>query len=109
MTPIFSAYQFLIRDSDLLSFWTGGLLKSTVHRVVFPPPAKEGEKQADRYSIAYFCHPLDDAEIESVPSERVKHYIRDHETKNVEGKEGKALTAKQHLLARLHATYGGST
>jgi isopenicillin N synthase-like dioxygenase len=37
---------------DALQFWTKGLLKSTVHRVLIPP------KQ--RYSIAYFVEPNPD-------------------------------------------------
>ena len=41
----------LINIGDLMDFWTNGLLKSTVHRVVFP----QGES-ADRYSVRYvFC------------------------------------------------------
>ncbi|KAJ4295024.1 hypothetical protein N0V90_007032 [Kalmusia sp. IMI 367209] len=50
----------LVNIGDLLSFWTNGMLKSTVHRVTF----SGGE---ERYSMAYFCHPLDEAKLESVP------------------------------------------
>lgn len=38
----------LVNIGDLMHFWTNGLLKSTVHRVVFP----EGKSQ-DRYSVGY--------------------------------------------------------
>lgn len=91
----------LVNIGDLLAYWTNGLLKSTVHRVIFPKDAKRGGE--DRYSMAYFCHPLDDAELIPVPSKRVEQY-----EDGVEGvkKGGKTLTAKDHLLERLAATYG---
>ncbi|KAH0284477.1 Clavaminate synthase-like protein [Aureobasidium namibiae CBS 147.97] len=91
----------LVNIGDLLAYWTNGLLKSTVHRVIFPKDAKRGGE--DRYSMAYFCHPLDDAELIPVPSKRVEQYEG-----GVEGvkKGGKTLTAKDHLLERLAATYG---
>lgn len=40
----------LVNIGDLLEDWTAGLLKSTIHRVIFPKGGGE-----DRYSIAYFC------------------------------------------------------
>lgn len=79
-----------------MHFWTNGLLKSTVHRVVFP----EGESE-DRYSIAYFCHPLDAIEIEAVPSDR----IRDRKTENRQ-QGAKTITAEGYLKTRLAETYG---
>ncbi|KAI4717234.1 iron/ascorbate family oxidoreductase [Aureobasidium sp. EXF-10727] len=91
----------LVNIGDLLAYWTNGLLKSTVHRVIFPKDARRGGE--DRYSMAYFCHPLDDAELVPVPSKRVEQYEG-----GVEGvkKGGKTMTAKDHLLERLAATYG---
>lgn len=86
----------LVNIGDLLEDWTGGLLKSTKHRVVFP----KGEA-GDRYSIAYFCHPLDEALLEPVPSELVKEHVRTHGG----GKERKVITARDHLMERLAATY----
>ena len=96
--PTPTALPILVNIGDLLEDWTGGLLKSTAHRVIFP----EG-RQGDRYSIAYFCHPLDDAELEPVPS----RLVRDHATKTGKTsiRNGKALTSKDHLMERLAATY----
>lgn len=85
---------------DLLSYWTNNLFKSTVHRVVFP----KGDGGEDRYSIAYFGHPVDDTVLEPVPSERVKAL------KSAEGvgpELGKPITAHEHLMSRLKATYLG--
>ncbi|KAH8801550.1 oxidoreductase-like protein [Xylogone sp. PMI_703] len=87
----------LVNIGDLLSSWTNNLLKSTVHRVVFPKEAKIGGE--DRYSIAFFCHPVHDAVLDPVPSERVKA-LSGKGSKSVEG-----MTAEEHLLSRLRATY----
>lgn len=78
-----------------MHFWTNGLFRSTVHRVVFPI----GES-ADRYSIAYFCHPLDHIEIEEVPSEQIAKR-KAKKQQNVE-----KITAKGYLKKRLAETYG---
>ncbi|THW09459.1 iron/ascorbate family oxidoreductase [Aureobasidium pullulans] len=90
----------LVNIGDLMSYWTNGLLKSTVHRVIFPKEARKGGE--DRYSMAYFCHPLDDAELVAVPSKRIEQ----HKGEGGVEKGGKVLTAKDHLLERLAATYG---
>ena len=87
---------------DLLSYWTNGLLKSTVHRVVFPKGGPEGGE--DRYSIAYFGHPVGSTVLEPIPSEMVSSLSG----LNGIGPEGKkSITANEHLMGRLKATYLG--
>jgi isopenicillin N synthase-like dioxygenase len=91
----------LVNIGDLLSYWTNNLFKSTVHRVVFPKEGKEGGE--DRYSVAYFGHPVNTTVLEPVPSEMVK-------AAGVSGASGtgvKAMTAEEHLMSRLKATYLG--
>lgn len=88
----------LVNIGDLLHDWTGGLLKSTVHRVIFPPGGG-----GDRYSLAYFCHPLDDALLEPVPSKLVQKHVEKTGRSGV--RNGKVITAKDHLMERLSATY----
>lgn len=97
----------LVNIGDLLSFWTNGMLKSTVHRVTF----SGGE---ERYSMAYFCHPLDDARLEAVPSKVIDDF-GDKGGEELEGQRkklgikegaGEVLTAKEHLGRRLKVTYG---
>ena len=100
----------LVNIGDLMSYWTEGLLRSTVHRVFFP---KDTKGKSDRYSIAFFCHPLDDAELIPVPSRIVKEH-REKKSRS-DGQDeyghggglggGRAITAKEHLMKRLQATY----
>ncbi|OTA25762.1 hypothetical protein BTJ68_11902 [Hortaea werneckii EXF-2000] len=124
------ALPILVNIGDLLEDWTAGLLKSTVHRVIFPQQQRgedrgivgeggdgDGEKRGggDRYSLAYFCHPLDEAELESVPSRRVEEYAAAGGGKDggsvggtrrsVVKEDGKVMTARDHLMERLGATY----
>ena len=102
----------LVNIGDLMQFWTEGLLKSTIHRVVFP----QGDESHDRYSIAYFCHPLDRVEIEAVPSDVVKKerggkdagMMTDGESGNgsTSSNGKKIITAEGYLKKRLAETYG---
>ncbi|EAL91389.1 oxidoreductase, 2OG-Fe(II) oxygenase family, putative [Aspergillus fumigatus Af293] len=117
-----SAYTFppiLVNIGDLLSYWTDGLLKSTIHRVVFPLSEQRSPNPQDRYSIAYFCHPVDTTELVPVPSKAVvahREYCRKNGIANEQvgfgGGAGnmapgkRALTAYEHLESRLAATYG---
>lgn len=96
------ALPILVNIGDLLEDWTGGLLKSTVHRVIFPKD--HSSSRADRYSIAYFCHPLDSAELEAVPSKLVQEHAA-RTGKTTRRRDGKVLTAKDHLMERLGRSY----
>ncbi|KAF2009074.1 Clavaminate synthase-like protein [Aaosphaeria arxii CBS 175.79] len=101
-----STPPILVNIGDLLSFWTGGMLKSTVHRVTF----SGGE---ERHSMAYFCHPLDEVELVRVPSAVIEGFGDRGEGElevqrrkvGVTG-EGERITAKEHLRRRLEVTYG---
>jgi isopenicillin N synthase-like dioxygenase len=98
----------LVNIGDLLSFWTGGMLKSTVHRVTF-------SGGGERYSMAYFCHPLDDAKLERVEStvlagadsEAGQNELRSQRKRlGLKEDDEEVLTAKEHLDRRLKVTYG---
>ncbi|KAL2864721.1 putative oxidoreductase, 2OG-Fe(II) oxygenase family [Aspergillus lucknowensis] len=115
--PGFAFPPILVNIGDLLSYWTDGLLKSTVHRVVFPLSERTGKSSQDRYSIVFFCHPLDSTELVPVPSEVVRRYREGKGAGSAEEKVGfgggagnlepgkRALTAAEHLALRLNATY----
>lgn len=107
----------LVNIGDLLSYWTDGLLKSTVHRVVFPLEEQRSLKPLDRYTIVYFCHPVDSTELVPVPSKVVGRHRELAGGVAVVGFGGGAgtlepgkrpLTAAEHLESRLAATYGVS-
>ncbi|KAH7067401.1 hypothetical protein BKA63DRAFT_117560 [Paraphoma chrysanthemicola] len=102
-----STPPILVNIGDLLCFWTAGLLRSTIHRVTF----SGGQ---ERYSMAYFCHPVDDARLEAVDSEVIREF-GDKGRDVMEGQrkrlglgedEGVVITAKEHLERRLRVTYG---
>lgn len=115
----FSSPPVLVNIGDLLSYWTDGLLKSTVHRVVFPLSEQRVPNPLDRYTIVYFCHPVDATELVPVPSGVVKaHRERAGGGTGQDGRVGfgggagtmepgkRPLTAQEHLESRLAATYG---
>ncbi|RKF55461.1 UPF0676 protein [Golovinomyces cichoracearum] len=84
---------------DLLSFWTNGVLKSTVHRVIVPQSDKENAQT--RYSMAYFAHPIGSTYLEAVPSQ----IVRAHKVRISETSRQKPITANEHLMSRLRVTY----
>lgn len=94
-----SAPPVVVNIGDQLSYWTAGILKSTIHRVKFPEQSiREGK---DRYSIVFFSHPEDNTLLEPIPSEIVKA-VKGRGANNV---KGEVLTSKQHLDKKLNATY----
>ncbi|KAK2048954.1 2OG-Fe(II) oxygenase superfamily protein [Colletotrichum somersetense] len=99
----------LVNIGDLLSYWTNGLFRSTVHRVVFGGEGADGETDTDpRYSMAFFCHPVGSVALDPVPSERVKGFVAPKGTPNANPyAERKVLTADEHLFMRLRESYKG--
>ena len=57
---------FVINLGDLMARWTNDRWRSTLHRVVNPPPDATGSTR--RQSIAFFHQPNWDAEIACLPS-----------------------------------------
>ncbi|RYP24468.1 hypothetical protein DL765_000488 [Monosporascus sp. GIB2] len=114
-----AAPPVLVNIGDLLSYWTNGLLRSTVHRVVFSDQHQqqqgentgagaEPESATDpRYSIVYFCHPADATPLDPVPSERVARFGSGLAGANQGNPyaERKVVTAGEHLQMRLQASY----
>lgn len=94
----------LINVGDLLSYWTAGVLRSTVHRVLFP---MDEEGKGDRYSMAFFCHPAHETRLDPVPSRRVEEQLSELKGGNAKMEEvdGRSITALEHLKSRLASTY----
>lgn len=83
----------IVNIADMLSFWTNGYLKSTLHRV---------RSTEERYSVVFFCQPADIITLEPVNSE----IIRNHDGNSYYlNKNGKPLTSLEHLLMRLQQGY----
>ncbi|KAI8304749.1 UPF0676 protein [Colletotrichum sp. SAR11_59] len=99
----------LINIGDLLSYWTNGMFRSTVHRVVFGGGGAPGETDTGpRYSMAFFCHPVGSVTLDPVPSERVKQFVAPEGTPHANPyAERKVMTADEHLFMRLRESYKG--
>ncbi|EKD19590.1 uncharacterized protein L3040_002532 [Drepanopeziza brunnea f. sp. 'multigermtubi'] len=86
----------VVNAGDLLARWSNDTIKSTLHRVVEPPGPEEGDVHPARYSIAYFCNPNFDREIEAIEG-------------TYGGEKGekkyKAINSGEYLVQRLAATY----
>lgn len=87
----------VINAGDLLARWSNDNIKSTMHRVVEPPP-KESQEVGDiypaRYSVAYFCNPNFDRFIDAIPG-----------TYEETGKKYEGVNSGEYLVRRLAATY----
>lgn len=98
----------LVNIGDLLSYWTNGLLRSTVHRVAFDGTSVAGESNDEaRYSIVYFGHPADETRLTAVPSKRVQAFTGSLGETNGANPyaERKVLRADEHLRMRLQESY----
>ncbi|KAI5960626.1 uncharacterized protein KGF55_004519 [Candida pseudojiufengensis] len=91
------APPIIVNVGDLMSYWTSGYLKSTIHRVKFT----NDSKREDRYSIVFFSHPSHDTLLEPVPSDLLKDRMGRGVSKDVN-----YITANQHTQAKLAKTYG---
>ncbi|RII22047.1 hypothetical protein CUC08_Gglean001222 [Alternaria sp. MG1] len=87
----------VINAGDLLARWSNDTIKSTLHRVVEPPPKPEDadkDEYPPRYSIAYFCNPNYERKIEAIPGTHEK-----------EGRKYGDVMSGDYLIQRLTATY----
>jgi isopenicillin N synthase-like dioxygenase len=81
-----------VNIADSLSFLTNGFLKSSIHRVVAPPP---DQAHLDRLGVLYFVRPEDALELRPVDSPIMKRlgYTK--------AGEGEGMTAGEWVKARV--------
>lgn len=54
-----------VNIADVLQFWSAGYLRSSVHRVVAPPP---DQAHIDRLGLLYFLRPAHDLKLRKLES-----------------------------------------
>jgi len=80
--------------ADTLDFLTNGYLRSSIHRVVAPPP---DQRQYDRYGVLYFVRARDDLELVPVKSTVLQRLGYDQVTDNA----AVGVTAGEWVKARV--------
>ena len=83
----------VVNLGDIISFWTGGYLRSTLHRVVPVDVPKE------RHALAYFCRPAFQTRLDPIPSPLLGGSVL--ETTDVEAPVDRNVTAGEWLAARV--------
>jgi len=84
---------FIVNMGDMLEYWTGGLFRSAVHRVV----NFEGK---ERYSIPFFYEPNFDSYIEPLPSPYVQRHIASQDRVYPPTRSGEYLIGKYNQTHR---------
>ncbi|MGQ9864542.1 MAG: isopenicillin N synthase family dioxygenase [Bacteroidia bacterium] len=64
LSPTVQPHQMVVNVGDMLEYFTAGRLRSTIHRVVLPPPEK---RHLPRYSVPFFLHFRPEVEITPLP------------------------------------------
>ena len=97
----------VVNIGDALEFWTAGVLRSTVHRVVFPRSQVES---GSRFSIPFFVQPDSQVLLKPLVG-KAEAASNEQQSKFIEILRGKGytstvpMTAGEHLRTRIAATY----
>lgn len=96
----------VVNIGDALEFWTAGRLRSTIHRVAFPRSVSENVR---RLSIPVFIQPDRNIVLAPFRGTSIEEDNLPEEFLEVLKRKGYAsvtpMTSKQHLAARVQATY----
>lgn len=93
--------SILVNVGDQMQEWSGGLFKSTLHRVTFLPE----HNHVDRYSMPFFVHPEDNVPLVPIPSHLITPNTNNTSNNQLLDEHGQPITAGEHLKRRLNATY----
>ncbi|KAJ5169353.1 Oxoglutarate/iron-dependent dioxygenase [Penicillium coprophilum] len=85
--------------ADSLDFLTNGFLKSSIHRVVVPPP---DQRNVDRLGVLYFVRPEDSLELRPVVSEVLRRLGYNQTSEN----SAVGITAGEWVKARVSKGIG---
>ncbi|KAK8149785.1 hypothetical protein G3M48_005538 [Beauveria asiatica] len=83
-----------VNVADSLEFLTNGFLKSSIHRVVVPPP---DQRDTERLGVLYFVRPEDNVELKPVASKVLERLGFDQVT----DKSAVGITAGEWVKARV--------
>ncbi|CAR28398.1 hypothetical protein ZYGR_0S00260 [Zygosaccharomyces rouxii] len=89
------APPLVINFGDMMSYWTNGVLKSTMHRVRFEPGQT---RDSDRYSMVFFFEPTVTTKLIPVPCEMVQ-------TQKGQTVARPEMTSLEYLQKKLESTY----
>ncbi|CDK28779.1 unnamed protein product [Kuraishia capsulata CBS 1993] len=93
-------YTIIFNIGDALEFWTAGMFRSTVHRVLIP---RDDSENRDRYSIPFFVQPDTDVILSPIGSGGdISKFERILKEKYP---GGMPTTAGEHLQSRIRTTY----
>ncbi|ORY25546.1 hypothetical protein BCR39DRAFT_590111 [Naematelia encephala] len=88
-----------VNVGDMLSRWTNGILKSTMHRVSAPPDAVKDGVLPERYSIPCFCGPSPNTIVDTMPGtygpNRPKLYPPVNGTEHIQMRQAKMYPKKK--------------
>lgn len=82
-----------VNIADVLQFWTAGYLKSSIHRVIAPPP---DQAHIDRLGLLYFLRPAYDLKLKALESPLLKRLGYESEDHAAD-----AITAGDWVRARV--------
>lgn len=91
-----------VNIADALQFWTNGFLKSSVHRVVAPPP---DQARFDRLGVMYFVRPGDRMDLSTVDSPLLRREGFYNPDQAKEQGDQKAITAGEWVRARVRRNW----
>ncbi|KLU87274.1 hypothetical protein MAPG_06275 [Magnaporthiopsis poae ATCC 64411] len=84
-----------VNIADALQFWSAGYLRSSVHRVVAPPPDQYG---LDRLGLLYFVRPAHDLDLRTLDSPLLRRLgLLDDEARD----QAAGITAGDWVKARV--------